>query len=199
MDQSYFIPPYLYGVIELYQATPHASNKFCTKALQFNQDKISMPIIKHHLTAWVQNTWLPRYAKLYAENSLISPRSSGFFGPHPNQYIQCVMICTVQKRKIDRPCPAARSKMIFKIFRSIFTCTLYYCKAQCCGKKSLKVYIKGLCSKSKWLQTFGHMAREISCCGIFGKFLPTISSFFSPQYIDLDIHKTTARLCTSVQ
>ena len=72
--------------------------------------------------------YLITYAKLYAENSLISPRSSGFFGPHPNQYIQCVMICTVQKRKIDRPCPAARSKMIFKIFRSIFTCTLYYCK-----------------------------------------------------------------------
>ena len=85
--------------------------------------------------------YLITYAKLYAENSLISPRSSGFFGPHPNQYIQCVMICTVQKRKIDRPCPAARSKMIFKIFRSIFTCTLYYCKAQCCGEKSLKVYL----------------------------------------------------------
>ena len=145
LDQSYFIPPYLYGVIELYQGTPHASNKFCTKAVQFNQDKISMPIIKHHLTTWVQNTWLPM--QNYTPKTLISPRSSGFFASlalTPINTYNAVMICTLQKRKIDRPCPAARSKMIFKIFRSIFTCTLYYCKAQCCGEKSLIVYMKGL-------------------------------------------------------
>ena len=70
LDQSYFIPPYLYGVIELYQATPHASNKFCTKAVQFNQDKIHAhyKTPSNHLSA----KYLITYAKLYAEHPNIT-------------------------------------------------------------------------------------------------------------------------------